>query len=434
MSVLRRVLRVALTRAVLAFARDWSGRADAVREAERWSSGATRQSTWPADGLVVKVSDVARAQALGVTRHHPRAMVAFKWGSGTQAETTVRAVYWAMDGRGFARPVAQFDAVCVDGAQLARATLHNWDYVQRHGIAPGSRVAVERAGGVIPRLIPMGAPQAVAPPPHCPCALRAPLQTTGLHLQCVPGAGVACPQRTAYRASQMAAQLGIAGIGPAVATKLTAQGLLPGPWSLLELTRDKLLEHGWTDATSERLSKAVATGLQRATFVDALVLSSVPGMGPAAWEQVTRSWPSLGQLRAATVEQLSALPNVGPTLASAVVAHLAADGAQLARDLERVGLPTSLASSSSSQVAAAPVVPLRLQDQRVCITGRLSMPRAQVAAAWRAEGASVTAQLSRKTHMLVCGDEPSPSDVAKAKKLGVSVVTESDVWARLHRD
>lgn len=406
--------------------------AAALESARRWMTGSTRQSAWPSDGLVFKVEDCAKAASLGTTRHHPRAMVAFKWSTGNAAQSVIREIEWSADGRGYARPVARFDPVTVDGAVLERASVYHWEYVSRHGLGPGSRVAVERAGGVIPRITPLDAPSAtnpVSPPAHCSCELESPLLVEGQHLRCSLHAQ--CPQRIAYRASQLAEILGIPGIGPAVSRRLQREGLLDASsdWSLLGLTETAMIERGWTEASSKRICDAIASAVGRATFVDVLVMLPVPAMGVASWTDVAKRFPSWDALRRATEEQLALVPGVGPGRAKAVVDLLKEQGEAIAKDLARFRLPQEHQQQHPSNNNSNDGSHFPLEGKRISITGRLSRPRAEIAAALRKQGASVTSSLSSKTSYLLCGADPSLDDVSKAAKLGIATLTESELSA-----
>lgn len=414
------------------------GGAQVLESARRWMTGEQAQNEWPSDGLVFKVDNVAKSQALGFTRHHPRSMVAFKWGSGNVVQSVIREIEWSVDGRGFARPVARFDPVTVDGALLEKASLYNWEYVSQHGLKVGSHVGVERAGGVIPRIILVESPAttSVPPPETCSCELRSPLLIVGQHLQCA-NHDSQCPQKIAYRAAQLAEILHIPGIGPAVSKRLQREGLLNGfsDWSLLELTPAAMMERGWTEASARRICGEISSAVERITFLDVLVMLFVPGMGAAAWKNVARRFPSWQALRSAKEEQLSQIPGVGASRSKSIVELLSTQGDTLERELiGRWKLPTTTAAvevesvdnDNSNNNNSFP-----LEGKRICITGRLSKPRAQIAGKLRIHGASVTSSLSSKTSFLLCGTDPSQEDVAKAERLRVPSISEIELFSML---
>lgn len=320
--------------------------------------------------------------------------------------------------------LVQFEPVHLDGASLERASLHNWDFVARHALRPGSPVVVERAGGVIPRVVPVpvpGAPPALVPP-HCPCAARAPLVVRQLHLCCT---SADCQPRLAYRASAAAQALAVPGVGPAQAQRLAEAGLLvpSEPWRLFAVTPALLEARGWKAPAAARLCDALCAGAARATLADVIGLLDADGLGPAAAEALALHFASLAALRAADPAQLAAVPGVGPALAGALAARLRELGPHLDAALRSCGLPVA-----SGQAA----VPLRWAGRRACLTGHMAQqPRARLAATLRSLGASVSADVTRHTDVLVCGADPAPSLVAKAKRLGVRVVTELVFMAEL---
>lgn len=433
-TALRDVL-VGLGFKVCEFGQRHANRDDALECARLWMVGQQAQSKWPSDGMVFKVDDHSKSQAMGSTRHHPRAMVAFKWGSGHVAQSVIREIEWSVDGRGFARPVARFDPVTVDGAVLERASLYNWEYVSRHGLRVGSHVGIERAGGVIPRIIPMAGSDGNGAlcPSTCSCGRGSHFEIVGQHLRCVDHAQ--CPQRRAYRAAQLAETLGIPGIGPAVSKRLEQEGLLSSDWALLELTPALMMDRGWTEASAKRICNQVSMAVGRATFLETLLLMNVPGMGAAAWSNVALRFPSWQSLRGASEEQLALIPGVGASRSKSIVELLNSPlGDSLAIELARLKLPLSgtIGTHAVPDPGAANGDHFPLQGKRICITGRLSKPRAQFGGALRKQGASVTGSLSSKTSYLICGTDPSIDDVTKAQRLGVPILNEDQVESMIH--
>ena len=127
------------------------------------------------DGVVIKVDDFGRQAELGVTSHHPRWAVAYKF-PPEERTTRLRAIQVSIGGKGKATPFAVLEPVFVGGSTVQMATLHNEDQVRFKDVRPGDTVVVRKAGDVIPEVLgpvlsdrPEGLP-AWKFPEFCPCA------------------------------------------------------------------------------------------------------------------------------------------------------------------------------------------------------------------------------------------------------------------------
>lgn len=151
-----------------------------VRTAERQR----HDHDYETDGVVIKVDDFSRQQALGVTSHHPRWAVAYKF-PPEERNTRLRAIQVSIGGKGKATPFAVLEPVFVGGSTVQMATLHNEDQVKAKGVRPGDTVVVRKAGDVIPEVLrpvlserPEGLHEWVFPD-VCPCPNRSPLVREG---------------------------------------------------------------------------------------------------------------------------------------------------------------------------------------------------------------------------------------------------------------
>ena len=136
------------------------------------------------DGVVIKVDDFGRQQALGVTSHHPRWAIAYKF-PPEERGTKLREIQVSIGGKGKATPFAVLEPVFVGGSTVQMATLHNEDQVKAKDVRPGDTVVVRKAGDVIPEVLrpvlserPEGLPEWVFPE-FCPCPNRSPLVREG---------------------------------------------------------------------------------------------------------------------------------------------------------------------------------------------------------------------------------------------------------------
>lgn len=388
------------------------------------------------DGAVLKLDSRRQSEALGATRHHPRHSLAWKWSAAADSlpVTTLRSVEWQVDQSGCLRPVGVVDppVVCPDGARLTRASLHNWAFVARHRLAPGTLVQLERAGGTVPHLIPLPVAPASpepAPPSCCPCPLGAPVEAEPpLHLRC--SRGTACPERVAYRAYAVGSGvLQIRGLGLATARAMAAAGLLrpDAPWDAVRLSAAQLAEMGpgWGPVRAARLAAETTARVREATFAQTLgTILAASGVGRSGWARLAAAFPSLAKLAHATEAELAELPELGVISAATIRARINEQTLPwLEEELGRVPLPLVATNELTS-------AHLPLLGMQVVVTGKLSVPRSQLAEHVRALGGSVVAGVSGKTSVLVVGENPTQDKVAKATRLSIPVEKEQEFRKR----
>lgn len=174
---------------------------------------------YPIDGIVLRLADDQYAESLGVTRHHPRGSMSFKFTSET-VQVTVKNIAWQV-GEEHVSPVCEFDPTPIDGVLVKRATAHNAQWVEDNKIHVGSVITIERRGGVIPKVIAVeddGMP-AVRPPEWCP-ACGGHLVRDGKFLSCT---SPTCKGKIVNKITRGLEVFGIKGIGPALATKAINQ-------------------------------------------------------------------------------------------------------------------------------------------------------------------------------------------------------------------
>lgn len=108
-------------------------------------------SGFPIDGLVMAINDIEYGESLGMTGHHPKHSIAFKF-YDEEVTTTLRDIKWSMGKTGSLCPVAIFDSVEIDGTEVSRASVHNWSMVQDLQLGIGDTITVYKANMIIPQI------------------------------------------------------------------------------------------------------------------------------------------------------------------------------------------------------------------------------------------------------------------------------------------
>lgn len=400
---------------------------------ERWKA---RRGELPyqIDGVVVKVDPFALQEELGATSKSPRWAVALKF-EAERAVTRLNAIEVGVGRTGVLTPIALLEPVLLMGTTVSRATLHNYEQIARLGLRLGDRVYLEKGGDIIPKVVgAVGeaddgphqavARQAIEPPAACPRC-----KTPAAHL---PGEidytcpNPLCPAQQAERIRHYASRdaMDIASLGPVLIEQLLEHGLVSSYPDLYALTAAQLrgLER-MGEKSAQNVIEAIAAskgrGLER--FLFGLGIRFV---GVRTARTLALHFRTLEALRSATTEEFEAVSEVGAVTANSL-AEFFADPQQVALLERALSLGVQPQPLPVAVQAATP-----LAGKTVVITGTLSLPRARWKARLERAGANLASSVSRKTDLVLAG-EAAGSKLDAAQRLGVRVVTESEMNALL---
>lgn len=202
------------------------------------------------DGMVVKLDDTSRHEALGATDHHPRWGIAYKFPPERKA-TRLRGITVQVGRTGALTPVAELEPVALAGTTVARASLHNRSHLERLDARVGDLVVVQKAGEIIPQVVEVvrdGRPEDSVPfefPSSCPVC-GGPVvdrgqgldRATGERIQLIAcGNLVSCPAQLVGRLEHFASRraLDLEGLGGIVAEALVTRGLVKDVLDVFDL-------------------------------------------------------------------------------------------------------------------------------------------------------------------------------------------------------
>jgi DNA ligase (NAD+) len=385
------------------------------------------------DGLVVKVNDLDQQKRLGAATKFPRWAVAFKY--PPQEETTrVERIVASVGRTGVLTPVAEVTPVRLGGATVSRATLHNEDELRRKDVRIGDVVLIRRAGEVIPEVVKpiverrTGEEREFVFPSRCPvCGARVVREEGEKVHRCT---GAACPAQLVGRLTHYAQRraLDVDGLGDSVAAALVARGhvrdfadlyALPREtWEAMEIAETKTgstvkLGVPRTSRILEALDRSRRASLRRLLFG-----LGIPQVGEATATTLARHFHTLERFLAATEEELLQVRDVGPETAREIRAWI--DEPQNRRVVERLveaGLRPEPEEAPRGGVFAG---------KTVVLTGSLgAMSRDEAKAEVERRGGKVSGSVSRKTDLVVAGEDPG-SKADRARELGVRIVGEEE--------
>jgi DNA ligase (NAD+) len=427
---------------------------DEVREYIHYYAEHRHDPPYEIDGVVVKLDRLEVQRALGATSRAPRWAIAYKY---PPEEVTTRLLDIRVNvGRtGRVTPFAVMEPVKVSGSTVDRATLHNADELARKGVLIGDMVVLRKAGDVIPEVVApvtdlrSGAERAFEFPAACPECGTTLVRDTGedgkvsVDWRC-PNAR-SCPAQLRERLFHLASRgaLDIEVLGYEAAAALLDCGLVADEGDVFALTAEKLAtcpffvnKQGTLTVNAANLLLNLEEARHRPLW-RILVALSIRHIGPTAARALAAAFGSVDAIAAATPEQLTAVDDVGPTIAASLRAWFAVDWHAAIVDKWRAAgvalaqegwVAPAVAPGDGEPSAAGPLAGIT-----VVITGTLEgRTRDEAAGAVQRQGGKVTGSVSKKTDFVVAGANPG-SKYDRALALGIPVLDEAGLGVLLDR-
>jgi DNA ligase (NAD+) len=395
----------------------------AIDTVEAWSEK-HESLPYEADGMVIKIDDLALAADLGVVGKDPRGAIAFKFPAEI-ASTVLQDIGVNVGRTGVITPYAILEPVEVSGVTVKQATLHNFDFIDEKDIRVGDRVLVKRAGEVIPYVIgPVvearsGKEKRYEVPTRCPsCGERLEHLPGEVAVYCVNSA---CPAQLVRNMEHFASRgaMDIEGLGIKVAELLVERGLIGDVADIYALTREDLLGlEGFAEKRADNLLAAIAgtRGRSLARLISSL---GIRGVGETVASDLAASFADLGELRSASQADLEEVEGIGPNTATAIVDWFSRPAnKKMVEKLHGAGV------WPRAEVRRQRGGPSPLQGLTFVITGTLpTLSRDEAKSLIQANGGKVTGSVSRKTDFLVLGESPG-SKLDEASRLGIPTLSE----------
>jgi DNA ligase (NAD+) len=375
------------------------------------------------DGAVFIINSLALQAAQGVTSHHPRYKLAFKW-QGDTAETRIVALHWNTSRFGVVTPVAIVEPVTLSGATITNVSLHNAAYVKNLELRVGDRIKIVRSGEVIPKFLEKLSPGLgeVVVPTHCP-SCQTPLVFDEVRVLCPNETG--CPAQQIGRILNWIAAVGIDDLSEKRLGELIAAGLVARIVDLYSLRKEDLLKIPLVKekmATKLHAAIAQSTSISLVAFLQGI---GIKGIGKRGWEDLLAVYPRLEDLQKLSAEEICTIHGFAAKSAQQIVDGLRENRATIA-ELLAVGVRPR---EESGKVAGGT---LPWTGKTFAITGGFSRNRKELEAEIIRWGGKVSSSVSGKTFALVIADPQSTSEKAvSARTLGIPLWSESHLMAQL---
>jgi DNA ligase (NAD+) len=385
------------------------------------------------DGAVVKADDLELQRRAGFTSKFPRWAVAYKY-PPEQAQTRVTDIVIQVGRTGALTPVAELAPVVLAGTTVSRATLHNEDEVARKDVRVGDTVVIEKAGEIIPQVMRVvverrakGAKRFVMPK-VCPvCGSEAVREEGEVASRCT---GVSCPAKRREALLHFASRPGmdIQGLGDALVDQLLARDLVNDVADVYGLEIDALAELSRMGQKSAakvvgEIDASKARPLHRLLFA-----LGIRHVGERAARVLASTVGSIDALEKAPQATLESIPEIGPKTAAAIRTFFDQPrNRELVRRLAHAGVRIEAADG---ELAAPLAQSSPFGGKTVVLTGTLpGLSREEAKARIEALGGRVSGTVSKKTDLVVAGDEPG-SKRDRAAELGVRVIGHEE-FARM---
>jgi len=375
------------------------------------------------DGLVIKVNEFDLQQELGFTAKSPRWAIAYKF-PAEQVETVIEDIVIRVGRTGVLTPTAVLKAVSVAGSTVSRATLHNLDNIREKDIRIGDHVLLQKAGDVIPEVVRVLPEKRTSEerffemPDFCPECQSPVAQDEGeVAYRCH---SITCPARQREGIIHFVSRdaMAIDGLGPAVVQQLLDAGLIKDAADLYSLTFENLTPmERMGKKSAENLLKAIQDSKERglAPLIFAL---GIRHTGEKSGKTLAQAFGSMDKLLSATVEELQALPDVGPTMAESLVQFFSLESTdRFLAKLSEAGVNMTAGTSTKPQIFAG---------KSIVVTGSLERwERREIETLIEEYGGKAASSVSKKTAFVVAG-EKAGSKLAKAQGLGIPILTEEE--------
>jgi DNA ligase (NAD+) len=402
---------------------------EVIAHAERWSDERNALD-FQTDGLVVKVDDLNQRERLGARSKSPRWAIAFKY-EAEQAVTRLVGISVQVGKTGKLTPVAALEPVQLGGTTVKRASLHNADELERKDIKIGDAVVIQKAGEIIPQVVRVetasrrGNERAFHFPKVCP-SCGAPVERSGEEVDyyCTNPPS-RCPDQLKewLRFYAHRDAMDIDGLGEKLIDQLVDKKLVTSLVDLYRLDASQLagLERMGTKS-ADNLVRALEASKHR-TFDRLLTGLVIRHVGTRMAEVIAERTQTLERLRAMSLEELEAIPEVGPVVAASIHDYFRdAENQRLLDDLAAVG------------VKPEPVKPVRTAGGNVPFAGKTfvltgTLPkrsRADAETLIKKRGGKVSGSVSKMTSYVLAGEEPG-SKLEKANQLGIPVIDEAEL-------
>lgn len=385
------------------------------------------------DGIVIKVDTLAYHETLGYTAKTPRWALAYKFPPDL-VPTTLEDVFFTVGRTGKVTPNAVLTPVYVAGSKIARATLHNEDFLLSKDLHQGDQVLIRKAGDVIPEVVSVNASQRqhnarkIDMIQQCPVCHTQLVKIDAMHYCLNPK----CPARQQEALIHFVSKdaMDIEGMGERIVQDWTERGWLTSFADIYRMHdhKDELLQsEGYAEKSVEQLLNSIEKSKQQSLerFLFGL---GIPDVGEKTAKQLARHFETLDHLMAANEETLCSLKDIGPKTAASLVTYFQnPTHLDVLNQLKIIGVNGVYRGKKPSSLSF-------FSGKSIVITGTfITYSRQALTTLLEEKGAKVVGSVSKKTDLVLVGEEAGSKKKA-AEALNIPIMDEAAFTAQLEQD
>jgi len=386
------------------------------------------------DGAVIKVNSIRQQNILGSIAKAPRWAVAFKFKS-KQTSTVIKAITWQVGRTGAVTPVAELEPKLLAGSTISRATLHNFDEIERKDIRVRDTVLIEKGGDVIPKVVevvlnerPSGS-RKTKPPDKCPtCGSKLFKPEGEVAFYCE---NTECPDQVKGKLEHFASRgaMDIEGLGESLIDLFVEKGFLKTYSDIYKLKNFKE-ELVAIERLGEKSISNLLDSIERSKekpFDKVLFALGIRYVGSGAAKKLTAHFKSLDSLIGATEEEIAEVYEIGKSISKSVKKFFNDNhNKKIIEELKKAGLKFSFTDAKTAFVGDN-----FFKGKTFVLTGTLnSLSREEAEEKITNFGGNVTSSVSKKTDYVLAG-EKAGSKLDKAKTLNIKILDESEFQKKI---
>ncbi len=380
--------------------------------------------TFGIDGAVVKVDDLKFREMLGTTSKTPRWAVAYKY-PPERKETILKDIICQVGRTGVITPMAVLEPVNVAGSKISKTTLHNEDFIKEKGLKIGDTVVIQKAGDVIPEIVEVkkdkrtGNEKEFEMPRICPvCGAEAVREEGEAAIRCT---GIECPAKLVRNLEHFVSReaMNIDGLGEKIIAQLLENNLIENIADIYTLTIDEIAS---LKKNGKKFAQNLINSINTSKENDLYRLITALGIrhvGAKASKILARKYKTMEALSMATAEELSTINDIGPIVANSIREFF--DQEQTKDLLEKL----KQAGVNMESLEQEENIDNRFEGKTFVLTGSLEKySRNEATDIIEKFGGKTSGSVSKKTDYVLAGEEAG-SKLAKAEKLGITIINEN---------
>lgn len=378
------------------------------------------------DGVVIKVDSFRLQEELGYTAKSPRWAIAYKY-KAASASTKLNRVTYQVGRTGAITPVANLEPVLLAGTTVKRASLHNADYIHKLDIREGDIVFVEKGGEVIPKITGVDISKrhkslhAISYLTHCPECRTELVRFSAIHY-CPNENG--CPPQIKGKLEHFTSRkaMDIEGLGSETIELLVKENLITSIADIYDLKKEDIEK---LERLGEKSAANLINGINKSKevpFERVLFALGIRYAGDTVAKKLARYFKSMDNLIHASYEELMRVPEVGNKIAQSVSVFFSdKKNLEIIGRLKKAGLQLEMIHLHENFTSE------KLKGITIVATGGLkNYKRDEIKNTIEMHGGRAATSVTSKTNYVLAGEDPGESKVAKAKALGIKIITEDE--------